>query len=400
MKIGMVLWAQFPPDIRVKRQARYLVENGHEVHLICKKKPNNPKYEDIDGIQIRRINEGSNIIGAGEELIRHTTLVSPTWYVNLRKLFWKESYDILHVHDLPPLPTTLRALRGIDTPVVADFHELYPESVTEWRAAKSRLERCRPSILFKPQSRWERIESKCITEIDGLVTVSPEQLEYYKKKYDLSQTETGVVRNVPDLKRFDQMGIEPLEYDTFTISYIGYFTPQRGLETAITAFSEFLDSVPDAKLLMVGDSNDDYITDLQSLVSEVGIENNVEFTGWVDFERVPSYMNASDVTLCTWVGDNLDSECTLPNKMFQSMLMETPVVASNLRSMENLINKTDSGLVFEQDSTSSLTEAFQKLYNNPDFRKKLGHNGKRAAESKYNIHEEGDTLVKLYQRIL
>jgi len=39
MKIGMVLWAQFPPDIRVKRQARYLVENGHEVHLICKKKP-------------------------------------------------------------------------------------------------------------------------------------------------------------------------------------------------------------------------------------------------------------------------------------------------------------------------------------------------------------------------
>jgi glycosyltransferase involved in cell wall biosynthesis len=161
-----------------------------------------------------------------------------------------------------------------------------------------------------------------------------------------------------------------------------------------------LESVPDATLVMVGDGMDGYVNRLKRICVDLGIEDSVEFTGWVEFKRVFSYMNACDVTLCTWVGDNIDSECTLPNKLFQSMFVETPVVVSDLRAMRKVVEENNCGLVIEQDSVSSLTEALLKLHDNPELRREMGKNGKRAVEEKYNFGNEVETLISLYERVV
>jgi len=398
MKIGMVLWSSFPPDIRVKRQARFLVENGHEVQIICRGKPNQSTHETIDGIEVHRHYITPAVLRFMDWRIRNLTLISPTWYKKIRQMVSNESYDIIHVHDLPPLRTVLLSTKGLDVPVVADFHELYPEALKIWRQNESIAQRVRPGRFLTPSWRYKRLEQGLIENgISGLVTVSPEQLEYYREDHDLSGIETGVVRNVPDLDRLRQMPIESLEYDGYVVGYVGNFSPQRALETAIESFANLLESVPDATLLMVGDSNGDYVDDLRQMCADLGIKDNVEFTGWVDFERVPSYMNACDVTLCTWVGNNIDSECTLPNKLFQSMFMETPVVVSDLRAMRNVVKETNCGLVTEQDSVSSLTEALLKLHENPELRREMGENGKRAVEEKYNFDNEINNLINIYK---
>ena len=55
MRIGMILENDFPPDIRVEKEARSLIEAGHKVYLLCMQKKTGPSEEVVDNIFVRRI---------------------------------------------------------------------------------------------------------------------------------------------------------------------------------------------------------------------------------------------------------------------------------------------------------------------------------------------------------
>lgn len=52
MRIGMVLEGVFPPDIRVEKESRRLIDCGHEVFLLSAWKEGLLKEDKIDGVQI------------------------------------------------------------------------------------------------------------------------------------------------------------------------------------------------------------------------------------------------------------------------------------------------------------------------------------------------------------
>ncbi len=54
MKIGMVLHKPFPPDPRVAREAKSLIEAGHTVFLLCLGKPGQTQRETIEGLHVVR----------------------------------------------------------------------------------------------------------------------------------------------------------------------------------------------------------------------------------------------------------------------------------------------------------------------------------------------------------
>jgi glycosyltransferase involved in cell wall biosynthesis len=399
MKICMELWNAFPQDIRVRREASHLVKEGHEVTIVCRQSPDRPNRETIDGIDIIRVPGLSQPFSSLNELMLHFTLFDLRRYRCLSQIVKEENPDILHIHDLRAVRSGFRAAYKNEVPVVVDFHELYPESVKIWKKANSGIERFGPKATLESPRRWKKVEAKCMEKVRGTISESPEQLEYLRSTYDLSEVESAVVRNVPDTDRLGQIPIEPLGYDSYVVGYVGSFTPQRDLETVIKSFAQLLESVPEATLLMVG-GRDNYANRLKKMCVDLGINDNVEFPGWVEFERIFSYMDASDVTLCTWTGNNIDSECTLPNKLFQSMFMQTPVVASDLRAMRSVVEETNCGLITQPESVSELTQALLKLHDDPELRRKMGENGKRAVEEKYNFGNEVENLISLYERVI
>jgi glycosyltransferase involved in cell wall biosynthesis len=396
----MELWSNFPHDSRVGRASSYLVEEGHEVTVISKWLEDRPIKENLEGVEIIRPQKPRLGLGLPEYVIENLTLIQPRRYRLLSKVVKEEDPDILHVHDLEPIRTGLRVAHSHDLPVVLDLHELYPEYIAARRRRDSFTDHLLPSRIFKTPDRYKRLEKRVLeNEVSGLVTVSPEQMEFYEDSYDLPDVEKTVIRNVPDVERLRQIPVEQLGYDGFVVGYIGNFNPHRGLETIIEGFAQLLESAPDSTLLMVGDSYDDYADRLKQLCVDLGISEDVEFTGWVDFERVPSYINACDVTHCLFKGESPQAEYALPNKLFQSMFMGTPVVVSDLRAMRNVVEETESGLVFERDTPSSLAEVLLKLHDGPELRERLGENGKRAVEDEYNFRNEAKKLVDMYEKV-
>ena len=119
-KIAMVLTNAFNPDVRVYKEARYFVEQGHEVTVYAwDRKCECKEYEEVDGIKVKRI-QVESVAGSGAKQI----LPSIKFMNKLKKILNKSEYDILYCHDLDG------AIAGYfvgnkKTTFVFDMHEVY-----------------------------------------------------------------------------------------------------------------------------------------------------------------------------------------------------------------------------------------------------------------------------------
>ena len=84
-----------------------------------------------------------------------------------------------------------------------------------------------------------------------------------------------------------------------TILSIGRITPSKGHDLVIKAVAGLIKSGYDLKLKIIGgvvqSYHRDYLSDLKKMIRELNIENRVEFTGDVSYERMPAYYNQAQI---------------------------------------------------------------------------------------------------------
>lgn len=389
-------------DIRVRRQANYLVERGHTVHVVSQQYHDRPATEQVDGVNIHRVPSPPLGLTQINELVRHITLFHPQRYRVLTDIVKDIEPDVLHSHDLNTARYGSFVARKNDLAHILDLHELYPESISAWRSDISWSQRFRPNVLFTPRRRWDTFEGTYLSRADALVTISDSAKEHFLTKYpNLPSNKIYVVRNVPDLQRLESISTDKLpSEEQFTVGYVGVFSPQRGLEDSIRAIAEVSEDIPTIKLLLVGDTDiPGYREKLEKLAIELGVEENVEFTGWVDFELVPSYIANSDVGLLT-LTEYGDSSHALPNKLFQYMFYQTPVIISDMPAMRSVVESSDSGLIVPPGDHTELAMAIRRIHDAPNKARQMGLNGSKAVQTEYNFTNEVEILEKSYEYAL
>ena len=403
MKICMVLDSYFPPDIRVEKEARALIRAGHEIYLLSLGKEGLPSTEYFNGINIIRIFPSESFLDWLLNFVSFNIFFdSPAWKKALTKIIEQYNIDVIHVHDLPMVKTAITVAKKFNIPVIADLHENYPEALKVWRRGIKTWKRAL-SNLISPVWRWKRLEKSILHRVDRIITVVDEAKEHYVKDCGISPEKITVIMNVEDLNEFDNLKIDyslVRKYeDNFVISYIGGFGPHRGIDTAIKAMSKVVEEIPDAKLLLVGGkASKEYEGYLRKLCKDLKIENNVEFTGWVDFNLVPSYISLSDVCLVPHLASG-HTNTTIPHKLFQYMAMEKPVIVTDCKPLKRIVEECKCGIVVPSGDYNKMAEAIIMLYQNKEYARKLGKNGRRAVEEKYNWRNEAKKLCELYERL-
>ena len=130
MKIGMLLEAPFPPDLRVENEMQTLVAAGHEIVLFCLKHDKDQPDEQFDDkIFLCRKYLSRKVFNK----IRTTVLRFP-FYARLWTRFVSEynSLDAIHVHDLPLARVGQKLARKSGIPFILDLHENYPAAIQTW----------------------------------------------------------------------------------------------------------------------------------------------------------------------------------------------------------------------------------------------------------------------------
>jgi len=393
MNILMVLSTKiFPPDRRVEREAQSLIGDGHRIFLMARRGPGQPAEEIVDGVHVIRV----PLPFQRKKAIADFIYFFFQRYFIIFHILWacrKHRIDALHVHDLCYAMATTVAGKLLRVPVVFDMHEHYTVMLKMSFEAKVYRK-------FKPFAfillALLRIEEKIACRWSRkVIVVADEHIERIES-LGLARDNIVVVTNTEDVDYFRAFAIDESlakEYlDDFVILYLGGFSPHRGLETAIEAMPIILEQIPNARLLLVGEGATR--AELQRLVCDAELGDRVTFVGFQPFETLPTYIYLSSVCLIPHISTP-HIETTMPNKIFQFMMLGKPVVVSSTGPMMRIVNDAECGLIFKERNPQSLAETIIQLADD-NLRQQLGENARRAIEDRYNWKGTVKTLLDLY----
>jgi glycosyltransferase involved in cell wall biosynthesis len=403
MNIGMILNAPYPSDIRVKKEFDALRSAGFNVFLLCLRQ-DGEKYEDAEGdLHITRIDAGKN----DYELAFWDVVMSMTFRHPLfRRAIpgWVKKNDIrsLHIHDLPVVGTALSLRKKLGIPVIADFHENYPDALRIWFEWKRNPLARVKNKLFMNADVWTRHEKKATMESDRVIAVVQEMKDRLVRDYQAPSDKISVITNSEDFS-FLLQPEDPEIYSAypgrFIITYSGNIGPHRGVDTVIEAM-QYLRHYPEITFIIVGSGSEAVMHNLSGLVSRFELENNVFFLGRQPFAKFYSYMKFADANIIPHKS-NGHTDNTIPHKLFQAMMVGKPVIVSSSAPLKRVVSQAESGMIFAADDAKDLSEKIIALYESKPLQQQLGSNGYNATvKGKMNWQTDQQQLIDLYNKLV
>jgi glycosyltransferase involved in cell wall biosynthesis len=223
------------------------------------------------------------------------------------------------------------------------------------------------------------ILKKALGFSDRIISVTPGIKTNIVKIFRIPEDKIVVVSNGANTSLFkplDQMDCRKelnLDSKTFYVCFVGNLAPWQGLEYLIKAAPSILSHLPECRFLIVGDGV--MKNELRRLSRELGVEDRFIFTGVVAYDRVPVYINASDVCVAPFILARNAKIGLSPLKLYEYMACGKPVVASDISGVSDLLEASNGGLPVIPESPEALSDAVLKLLKDQDLRSKMGLKG-------------------------
>lgn len=151
-------------------------------------------------------------------------------------------------------------------------------------------------------------------------------------------------------ERLDQ----ELPADATVVGFVGSFKPYHCLEPLVEAVARSRNDGNDVRLLLVGDGPER--ESIERRVRDLGIEESVTFTGFVDHSRVPVYVAASDLLYGVIDPEHWGS----PMKVYEYLACGRPVIAFNDDALA-FIETIDAGVLVDDVSVEDVSDAISRL---------------------------------------
>ena len=406
MKIGVVLNYErdWPPGIRAEKQTVALANAGHEVFVFSpkfKESAKSPEYlSSVKATVVRRklpTTEKRYI----KNVITAVTLYDNRFYQPIIDFIKEHNLDVLHVHDIWLVQVSLKAAAIFNLPVVADLHENMPAAMRAARSELGLVRRLIEGVIWNYHlMRWH--EARMLRRCAHIFIVAPEAAERLLE-YGINEDKFSVVSNTEDETTFntEDKAVDPIIIEkylnTFMCSYIGTTGAHRGLDTVLKAIPIAAKVVPNLKLVVVG-ADPKNISRIAAETERLDIAKFVEVIGWEPFDKVNSYIMASDICLVPH-NDFEHTQTTIPHKLFQYMICRKPVLVSDCKPLRRVVEESNCGGIFKASDAANCAEVLLEMYNNKHLLAELGDNGRSAALGKFAWKNDAKVMIEAFHRI-
>lgn len=152
-----------------------------------------------------------------------------------------------------------------------------------------------------------------------------------------------------------ELGVGPDE--AFIVMYHGAVVRGRGVEQVLEAAA----LVPQAGCVVLGDASPSYLDELRALAEGLGIEGRVAFRPAVPHEGLEACVAAADVGMVTCQAVSRSYYLMLPNKFFENVQAETPIVASDFPETSRLVERYGIGLTCDPSDVAQIASCIERL---------------------------------------
>lgn len=247
-------------------------------------------------------------------------------------LFHKSS--LLVSNDLDTLLANFLASRFKSSKLVYDTHEYFTEV---------------PELVENPfkQKIWLSVEKWIFPKLKNVYTVNDSIAEIYSEKYKVP---VHIIRNVaPNFVSLENKSRKDLGLpkDKFILIIQGSgINKRRGAEEAVDAMKY----IENCLLLIIGSG--DVLNELKSKVERENLKAKVSFLPKMPYSEMMKYTMNADLGLAIDHTDILNHKLALPNKFFDYIQAEIPVLATEIVEIEKIIKKYNIGYVLHDGLTA------------------------------------------------
>ena len=157
------------------------------------------------------------------------------------------------------------------------------------------------------------------------------------------------------------------------IIYVGVISRSRNLDLLMDAFALVAKAEPMARLMLVGEG--DALADLKAKAGDLGLGEQVIFTGRVAQADVPDYIAAADIGVSP-IPPTTYFRVSSPIKLFEYMGMGKPVVANEeILEHRRVVAESGAGRLVAY-SPEAFADAIMQLLRNAEERRTAGEKGR------------------------
>ena len=349
-------------EIRVLQETRLLLERGHRVSLVCQ--VDSPLEERARSISNSRF----HLIP-----ISMKSALSLWVFLTLYRYVSKNNLDVIHTHSSVDswLGGVVGKLSGV--PVIRTRHVSLPVN-----------------DFFPNHLLYSYIPQRILTSGNMIADIVKQ----------VRCVDSNKVVSIPagvDLRRFDseisgEKIREELKVDSnqILVGKIGVVRGWKGHNYFLEAIPLILKKIPYAKFVIVGDGSG--FKEIKSKVKLAGIDNKVDLLG--HREDVPEIMAALDVqVLASFAGEGT------PQVIPQAFAMKTPVVATKIASIPDLLGQGERGILIEPENALSLAEGVLKIIRNSEVASHLVENASSFCLKELTVDKMMDSTIAIYEEV-
>ncbi|MEK9628488.1 MAG: glycosyltransferase family 4 protein [Nitrospinota bacterium] len=350
-------------EIRVFQESELLLERGHQVSLVCQ--PESYLWKKCQTVSSSNFNCYPLLMKSP---------ANPFSFASISRILGKAKPDIVHTHSSIDswLVGSASKLKGI--PVVRSRHISIPINGA-----------------FPNNWLYSQIPKKIITSGDAISEVVKSVSGV--KPENVKSISAGV-----DFKRFDfntngqairkELGIEPGQN---LIGKIGVIRGWKGYDYLLKAAPIVLEKYPETRFVFVGRGPG--FEQTKSIAKSLGLENVLTLVG--HREDIPEIMAGLDIqVLASFTGEGT------PQVIPQAFAMKTPLVATRVGSVPELLGHGERGVLVEPKNEEDLAQGIIKLIENPDLKKKNAEKGYEFCKKELGIDRMINETISVYEDAL
>ncbi|KKL93916.1 hypothetical protein LCGC14_1869890, partial [marine sediment metagenome] len=300
-------------------------------------------------------------------------------YSFLKKNF--QNYDVIHVHSYLFLTSFQSALfRKIRKfPFILHIHGgiQTPQNLSSSLVEKFQLGF--KNIFF---DKW--IGSFTIKTADALISVSKKDLDIIEKRYNIRHNNNYYIPNGVNTEIFQKKK----ETGKIFVTFIGRLSYIKGFDIYMNVIKELYKYDKDLKFLIIGKGP------LKRLIKSVQKTLPILHSDFYPYEKMVDIYNHSKVVLITSRFEGV------PTILLESLACETPVIASSVGGISEVLRNDENGLLIKDFNSKSTISKILDVLHDQDKLSTFGRNGRNLVLKNFSWDVITDKIGMIYKNFI
>lgn len=311
--------------------------------------------------------------------------------------------DVVHVHNTFPLisPSIFWACRSQGIPVVHTLHNyrLLCPGANFFRAGKP-CEDCGTRNFWRGvvhgcyrHSRLETVPVALMLSVHHAGKTWMRMVDRYIALTEFSRSRFVKAGFPPDRIVLKPNFVDPDPGKRNGVGsyalFIGRVSQEKGAETLLRAWRQL---PPNYDLRIIGDGP--ARVQLESVAAAEG-RSNIRFMGRMSHDRVIE--SIKDARFVIFPSELYE---TFGLGIIEAFACGVPVLASQLGSMQEIVEDGYSGLLFRPGDADDLARVVANAWERPEYMRRLGEHARQEYEAKYTSAANYRRLIEIYQQVI